>query len=117
TSATRSGRARKPSMSRPDDVRIRHMVDAAEKAVAFANGRSRDDLDSDEMPRFALVKLVEIVGEAAKQVTAEARSEYPGVAWAEASRMRDRLVHHYFSTNPLFLWAAGFGDLSSLFPT
>jgi uncharacterized protein with HEPN domain len=38
---------------------------------------------------------VSAVGIAAKQVTAEARSEYPGLAWAEASRMRDRLVHHH----------------------
>ena len=60
-------------MPRPDDVRIRHMVEAAQRAVAFAQGRTRSDLDSDEMLRFALVKLVEIVGEAAKQVTDETR--------------------------------------------
>ena len=101
-------------MSRPDDVRIRHMVDAAEKAVAFAEGRTRDDLDSDEMLRFALVKLVEIVGEAASQVTTEARGEYPGMAWAEASRMPDRLVHHSFDINLDVLWTTVSIDLPTL---
>ena len=56
----------------PDDTaRLGHLHDAPRKAVTFAAGRSRDDLDSDEMLTLALTKLVEIVGEAAKQVTQE----------------------------------------------
>lgn len=101
-------------MSQPDDVRIRHMVDDAEKAVAFAKGRTREDVDTDEMLPFALVKLVEIVGEAAKQVTEETRRKYPEVAWAEASRMRDRLVHHYFDVNLDVLWSTVTVDLPAL---
>jgi hypothetical protein len=50
---------------------------------------------------------VSAVGIAAKQVTAEARSEYPGLAWAEASRMRDRLVHHHVDINLDVLWTDG----------
>jgi hypothetical protein len=64
-------------MSQPDEVRIHHMVDAAEKAVAFANGRTREEPDTDEMIRFALIKLVEIVGEAGKQVTPETGGSIP----------------------------------------
>ena len=48
-------------MSQPDEIRIRHMIEAGEKAVGFSVERSRTDLESDEMLRFALVKLVEIV--------------------------------------------------------
>ena len=48
-------------MSQPDEIRIRHMIEAGEKAVGFSAERSRTDLESDEMLRFALVKLVEIV--------------------------------------------------------
>lgn len=103
-----------PSMSRPDEVRIRHMVEAAEKALAFSAGRTRGDLDIDEMLRFALVKLVEIVGEAAKQVTDETRKKYPQVAWAESARMRDRLVHHYFAINLDVLWSTVTADLPAL---
>jgi len=101
-------------MSQPDDFRIRHMVEAAEKAVAFAEGRSRPDLDSDEMLRLALVKLVEIVGEAAKQVTDGTRARMPGVPWAEAARMRDRLVHHYFDVDLEVLWSTVTEDLPAL---
>jgi uncharacterized protein with HEPN domain len=90
------------------------MVEAAQKALAFSKGRGRADLETDEMLRFALVKLVEIVGEAAKQVTDETRSAYPEVAWAEAARMRDRLVHHYFDINLDVLWSTVTEDLPAL---
>lgn len=53
-------------MQREDLLRIRHMVDAVNAASRFVEGRSRADLDSDEMLLFALVRAVEIVGEAAR---------------------------------------------------
>ena len=68
-----------------DDVRLRHLVEAAETAIRFLEGRGRSDLDDDEMLRLALTKLVEIVGEAAKQVTTETRAEYPAVPWSAAA--------------------------------
>ncbi len=49
-----------------DEVRVHHLVEAASKAVSYAAGRSRSDLDDDELLRLALTKLVEIAGEAAK---------------------------------------------------
>ena len=75
-----------------DQVRIQHLIDAASTALRFVEHRSRSDLDDDEMLMLALTKLVEIVGEAAKQVTEEGRAEHPDVPWSAAARMRDRLV-------------------------
>ena len=57
-------------MTPPDDqVRLWHLREAAEKAVRFSSGKTRQDLDEDESPCLALTKLMEIVGEAAKQVS------------------------------------------------
>ena len=56
-------------MPRDDEIRLRHMVDAAREAVSFARGRVRVDLDTDRQLVLSLVKDVEIVGEAASQVT------------------------------------------------
>ncbi|MGQ0774313.1 MAG: HepT-like ribonuclease domain-containing protein [Pseudonocardiales bacterium] len=64
-----------------DQVRIAHMREAATRAITFSVGRSREDLDHDDMLVLALTKLVEIVGEAAKHVGAETRSRFPGVPW------------------------------------
>jgi uncharacterized protein with HEPN domain len=52
-------------MQKTDTVRLRHMLDAAREALAFAHGRSRTDLDRDRMLVLALVKSIEIIGEAA----------------------------------------------------
>lgn len=97
-----------------DDVRLRHLRDAAMTAVRFANGHIRSDLDDDEMLRLALTKLVEIVGEAAKQITDETRDGLPDVPWSAAARTRDRLVHHYFDIDLDVLWATVTEDLPAL---
>ncbi len=102
-------------MPRPDDaVRIRHLIDAATKAIEFTTDCDRSALDHDEMLRLALTKLVEIVGEAAKQVSTETRQAYPDVPWSAAAKMRDRLIHHYFDINLDILWTTVTVDLPEL---
>jgi uncharacterized protein with HEPN domain len=81
------------------------MMDATRAALRFAEGRTRGDLDSDEMLLFALVRAVEIIGEAASRVSMEGRGELPEVPWSAAVGMRNRLVHAYFDVDPEILWA------------
>ncbi|GAA0618778.1 hypothetical protein GCM10009547_21430 [Sporichthya brevicatena] len=97
-----------------DRTRVLHLREAARKAVNYSVGRTRKDLDDDELLRLALVKLVEIVGEAAKGVSEQFRQEHPGVAWSAAGRMRDRLVHHYFDIDLDVLWQTIHEDLPAL---
>jgi uncharacterized protein with HEPN domain len=102
-------------MTPPEDlVRLRHLRDAAEKAIAFSQGKTRESLDDDELLRLALTKLVEIVGEAAKQISDATRRQHPSVPWAAAGRMRDRLIHHYFDIDLDILWATITADLPEL---
>ncbi|MGH8776418.1 MAG: HepT-like ribonuclease domain-containing protein [Jiangellaceae bacterium] len=97
-----------------DGVRMRHLVEAAQKAVAYAAQRDRSALDDDELFRLAMTKLVEIVGEAAKQVSQPTKARNPDVPWSEAARMRDRLIHHYFDINRDVLWQTITVDLPAL---
>ena len=102
-------------MTPPEDlIRIRHLREAAEKAVDFSIGATRQSLEDDELLRLALTKLVEIVGEAAKQVTLPTRQAHPSIPWAAAARMRDRLIHHYFDIDLDILWATINDDLPRL---
>jgi uncharacterized protein with HEPN domain len=64
-------------MQPEDQVRVRHLVDAATTARSLVEGHERADLDTEEMLRLALTKLVELIGEAATQVTADGRPEMP----------------------------------------
>lgn len=91
-------------MGPEDVVRIRHMIEAADSAMTFALGRTRADLDKDQMLKFALVQAIQVVGEAASKVTSEGRAELPAVPWAIIVVMRNRLVHAYFDINQNVVW-------------
>ena len=93
------------------------MIDAANDAVSFAHGRTRDDLDSDRQLAMALVKCVEIVGEAASQVSPDAQDEVPGLPWDDIVNMRHRLVHAYYDVHLEILWRTVRDDLPPLIRT
>lgn len=102
-------------MRRKDDiVRLRHMLDAAREAMAFARGKSRSDLENDRMLVLALVKDVEIIGEAAYQISPQVREGLADIPWEDIIGMRHRLVHAYFDINLDILWKPVQQDLPSL---
>ena len=86
-------------MNPHDRLRLQHLADALNSAIRFVQGRERGDLDADEMLLFALVRAVEIAGEAASQVTPETRAQLPDLPWNSMVAMRNRLVHAYFDIN------------------
>jgi uncharacterized protein with HEPN domain len=89
----------------PDDAtRIRHMVEAAETAERFIAGRHRTDLDTDQMLLFALIRAIEIIGEAASKVSLETRAATPAVPWPAIVSMRNRLIHAYFDIDRDIVW-------------
>ena len=100
---------------RPDDaVRVSHMIEAAEAAVRFLSGRRRCDIDSDEMLRFALVRAVEIIGEAASKVSIETRTACPSIPWPAIVSMRNRLIHAYFDIDHDVLWKTAVEEIPVL---
>lgn len=101
-------------MRKEDRVRLQHMLDAAQEAVAFVQGQSRKDLDIDRKLTLALVKAIEIIGEAAYQTTEETRQNVPEIPWKDIVGMRHRLVHAYFDINLDVLWQTVQGDLPPL---
>ncbi|MGQ9500680.1 MAG: HepT-like ribonuclease domain-containing protein, partial [Anaerolineae bacterium] len=91
-----------------------HMVNAAREAVSFAQGRAREDLDTDRMLVLALVQCLAIIGEAASRITAAFQQQHPQVPWADIIGMRNRLVHAYFDVNLDILWHTIQDDLPPL---
>lgn len=101
-------------MYKDDTIRLHHMLDAARQALQFTQGKTRADLNTDPMLKLALVKLIEIVGEAANQVTDEGRTQAPDIPWADIVGMRNRLIHAYFDINLEILWRTIQFDLPPL---
>jgi uncharacterized protein with HEPN domain len=75
------------------------MLDHAKEAVAMASGRTRRELDSDRQLNLPLVRLLEIIGEAAGHVPAEERIRHPDIPWPEIVGLRNRLIHGYDSVD------------------
>lgn len=90
------------------------MQDAAVEAIAFASGRTRSDLRNDRQLLLALVKSIEIVGEAASQVSEQTRAQIADIPWPAIIAMRHRLVHAYFDVNADRVWDTVVGDLPPL---
>jgi len=90
------------------------MVEAAKEALGFAEGKSLADVRRDKLLQLALVKLIEIVGEAASRLTPSARESIPQLPWADIITMRNRLVHAYFDISATAVWQTVHEDLPPL---
>jgi uncharacterized protein with HEPN domain len=75
------------------------MLDAAQEIIDFTSGQTRQDLTKDRKLNLAVVRLLEIVGEAARSVSPELRNNHPELPWKQMAGTRDRLVHGYFDVD------------------
>lgn len=92
------------------------MLEASQQAVAFIAGRTRGELDRDLQLTLALTRLVEIIGEAAKNVSDAERGRRPEIPWRAIAGTRDRLAHAYFDVDLDRLWQIVSVDLRALIP-
>jgi uncharacterized protein with HEPN domain len=90
------------------------MLEHAREAMQLVAGRDRSDLDTDRILSLALVRLLEIVGEAAARVSSEARARHPAIPWSEIVSLRNRLIHGYDAVDMDVLWSIVNTDLPTL---
>lgn len=102
-------------MSKRDPLAaLRHVLDHSKEAVLLARGKTRADLDTDRLLNLALVRLLEIVGEAAGRVSEELRALHPEIPWAQIISLRNRLIHGYDAVDFDILWQIITSDLAPL---
>ena len=80
------------------------MIEAAENIRSFVASRAKADLDDDRMLYLALVRAIEIIGEAASKVSSETRRASSAIPWQMIVSMRNRIVHAYFDINRTTIW-------------
>ena len=93
------------------------MLDSAREAVTLVRGRRRSDLDTDRLLNLALVRLLEVVGEAATRVPNETREQLPTIPWRQIISLRNRLIHGYDDVDYDVLWDIVTKDLPPLIST
>ena len=101
-------------MTPEDLIRIRHMLDAVKEALEFSKDKCRDDLDNNRMLSLAIIKELEIIGEAASKITSELKARQPHIPWIDIAGMRNRLTHGYFDIDLDLVWTTVQEDLPLL---
>jgi uncharacterized protein with HEPN domain len=90
------------------------MLDAAEKALSFTAGMTREAFEADPKTVFATIRALEVVGEAAKKVPDSVRTAHASVPWSDMAGMRDVLIHDYFGVDLGVVWETLRSDLPAL---
>ncbi len=101
-------------MNKDDEIRLKHMLDAAREAEGFVIGLERTALDTNRMLVLAVIKDLEIIGEAASKVSNECQTQYPQIPWRDITGMRNHLIHGYFKVNLDQVWSTLQDDLPPL---
>jgi len=87
-----------------DRERLLHISDAIDSLIDFTNGISYDQYNEDYKLRLAVIKLIEIIGEASSGISPQLQEQYPGVDWAILKSIRNVLVHEYFGIDYEIIW-------------
>ena len=95
-------------------VFINHIFDSIKSIESFSKGLSKSEFFKDEIRQNAIIRKLEIIGEATKNLNSEFRSKYPQVEWQKISGLRDKLIHDYFGINLERIWNIMEKDLPNL---
>jgi len=91
-------------MQSKDIIRVRHIIDEAGEACKYAEGISLDEFVEDGKTVRAVIRSIEVIGEAASKISIEFRMEHPDVPWQKIIGMRNRLIHVYFDIDYNIIW-------------
>jgi len=95
---------------------IEDIIRSVNDVEEFTRGMSYDDFIQDKKTIYAVIRALEVLGEAAKNIPHSIRDNYPHVPWRKMAGMRDKLIHQYFGVDLEILWKMVQKDLTQLKP-
>lgn len=93
---------------------LQDILDAAEDVRRFMGDMSEEEFSRDRKTQFAVIRAIEVIGEAAKNIPKSVRGKYPSCPWKEMAGMRDKLIHQYFGVDVRVLWKTAKEDLPQI---
>ena len=101
-------------MRRGDTAYLQHLLDAILKVESYLIGMDEAAFLSDARTQDAVVRQLEIIGEATKKLSPESRRRSPITPWQDIAGMRDKLIHDYFEVDLRRVWNTAMRDLPPL---
>jgi len=95
---------------------LHDIVDAIEKVEKFIKGMKFEEFKNDDKTIFAVIRALEIIGEASKKIPNSERKKYLSIPWKEIAGMRDKLIHEYFGVNLSVVYKTTKEDIPPLLP-
>mgnify|MGYP004547582453 FL=1 len=97
-----------------DRIRLQHILDSIERIKRYSDGKSFADFVDDDMMYYAIIKNIEIIGEASNLLTLEFKDNHPQTPWKMVTGMRNYIVHEYFQVDNTVIWDVITHDLPEL---
>lgn len=101
-------------MERVDEVYVQHILDAIRAVAEYTEGKTYAAFTEDRMLQDAVVREIEIIGEAANHLSDAFRSHHTSIPWSDVVGMRNKLIHEYFGVDPEVVWKTAREDLPHL---
>ena len=101
-------------MNRDDRVYIDHILQSIDRILKYISGKDQDNFNEDQLTQDAVVRQLEIIGEATKQISKGLRVKNPDVPWSEMAGMRDILIHEYIDVDLDIVWKTVSESISEL---
>lgn len=95
---------------------IEDILEAMTNAIEFTKNMSYDEFVKDTKTVYAVIRAIEIIGEAVKNIPEEVRRKYPNIPWRSMARMRDKVIHAYFGVKTERVWEVVERDIPNLKP-
>ena len=95
---------------------LEDILDAISKIANFIEGMTFDQFAKDDKTAYAVIRALEIIGEATKHIPEHVRKSNPKISWREMAGIRDKLIHDYFGVNLEVVWKTATDDLPKLEP-
>ncbi len=95
---------------------LQDMLNSIQEIESFINGRNYEEFNENKMLKNAVIRSLEVLGEASKNIPEELKMKYSEIPWKRISGMRDKLIHNYFGVDYRMVWEVSKSKIPEIKP-